>query len=275
MAFGRIAELSVGENGTGLLISDLDIDFKIEKSRSLADNSAEFTIYNAKEATRRDVLKKGANVIFSLGYRDEATATVFIGNIDKSFSQKQGPDWITQIKAFTIRSKDAPLETIPIGLSFNPGAALSQPLLAISQAAGLVLSGIENVTTIKLPNGWVHAGTFLGAIRYIKAILDNNNIGMFIDNSEIVLYRLGEPSRYKTVVLSYTGGLKTIRDITKADEKDKRIEFKSLIIPQCRVNGVVTAITGGTHDGTYIVDRLSMRGNNYGGAFEMIGEATA
>lgn len=275
MAFNRVVELSIGEDGTGVLISALDIDFRVEKTATLAENYAEFTIYNAKESTRNDILKKGANVILSLGYEDEAVGTVFIGNIDKATSSKKGPDWITKIKAYTIRSKDAPLEIIPISLSYGPGTSVAQPIRAISQAAGLTLSGVENVQSITLPNGWVFAGTFKGALRYLKGILDANDIGIYIDNSEVVLYQLGVASRYKVVLLSTTGGLLSITDITKAEETKKRIEFTSLVIPQIRVNGVVTVTGTDTNNGSYIVDQFSIDGNNYGGKFEMVGEATA
>ena len=81
MAWGRIVELSVGSEGEGLLISDLDIDFKVIKSLTFADNYAEFRIYNAKEETRTKILKKGNNLIFKAGYEDEAVNTLFVGNI--------------------------------------------------------------------------------------------------------------------------------------------------------------------------------------------------
>lgn len=276
MAYKRVLNLSVGQNGTGLLISALDMDFRIEKSTDLANNTAEFTIYNANESTRKNVLKKGNNTLFDVGYEDEAIASMFAGNITQSISTKTRIDWITTIKASTIISKDKPLETIPISLSYNPGTPLSSPLRVLGSLSGLLISGIDNVTNLKLNNGWVYAGTFGGALRYIKAILDTNKIGMYIDNNEIVIYNIGTPSRYKTVLLSYTGGLLGVEDITKADEKKKRISFTSLIIPQIRVNGLVSLKNTGSNDGSYIVDKFTAQGSNYGsGAYQMKGEATA
>lgn len=275
MAFSRVVELSVGENGRGLLFSQLDIDFRIEKTITLANNTAEFTIYNAKESTRKDVLKKGNNLIFSIGYEDEAVGTVFVGNITASQSHKSGNTWITKVKASSIRSKDQPLQVIPISLSYGVNTPLSQPLNTLANASGLVISGIANTTNIRMSNGWVYAGTFGGALRYIKSILDSNNMGMYIDNNEIVIYKIGVASRYKTVLLSYTGGLLSVKDITKTGEKKKRIQFTSLIIPQIRINGVVSLKNTKTNDGSYIVDKLLLEGNSYGGKFETVGEATA
>lgn len=273
MAFNRIVELQAGYNGTGLLISQLDIDFRVEKTSDLASNSAQFTIFNAKESTRKGTLKKGNNIIFKTGYSDEAVGVLFVGNIITSTSEKPGNTWITKIKASSIVSKDKSLSVIPVALSYNPNVSISKPLNVLSQLGGLLVSGITNVENIKMPNGWVYAGTFGGALRYIKSILDSYSIGMYIDNNEIVIYKIGEASRYKTILLSYTGGLLNIKDITKTDEKKKRVEFTTLMLPQIRVNGIVS-FKGTSHDGSYIVDKFTAEGNNYGGNFGIKGEAT-
>jgi len=275
MALGRVSELSVGENGKGLLISALDMEFKIEKSTTLADNTGEYTIYNAKENTRKNVLKKGNNIIHSLGYEDEAVANVFVGNIITSYSEKVRADWITKIKASTVQSKDAALEVVTVSLSYAPGTPVSRPMQAIASAAGLIVNGITNISSLKMPNGWTYAGTFKGALRYIKSILDTNDIGMYIDNNEVVIFNNGTASRFKVVLLSYTGGLQSVRDITKAEEKKKRIEFTSIIIPQIRINGIVSIVNTPDNNGSYIVDKLTMTGDNFGGEFKMVGEATA
>lgn len=273
MAFNRIIELQAGPNGTGLLISQLDIDFRIEKTSDLASNSASFIIYNAKESTRKETLKKGNNIIFKTGYADESVGVLFVGNITTSTSEKPGNTWITKIKASSIVSKDKSLSVIPVSLSYAPNISISKPLKILGQLGDLIISGITNIENIKMTNGWVYAGTFGGALRYIKSILDSNKIGMYIDNNEIVIYKIGEASRYKTVLLTYTGGLLNIKDITKTDEKKKRVEFTTLMIPQIRVNGVVT-FKNTSNDGSYIVDKFIAEGNNYGGRFDIKGEAT-
>lgn len=275
MALGRVLELSVGTDGTGLKLSNLDISFEIEKSKTLAENTAEFTIYNAKESTRNDVLKKGNNLIFKFGYEDETVATIFVGNIIDSYSEKKNADWITKIKASTVSSKDRAIDIIPISLSFTQNTPISEPINAIATASGLVVSGIENIDGINLINGWVFTGTFKGALRYLKSILDATSYSMYIDNNEIVIYKEGESSRYAVSILSYLGGLFSIKDISKAGEKEKRIEFTSLIIPKVRINSLVKVVNTNTNDGSYIIDKLKMTGSNFENECKMIGEALA
>lgn len=275
MALGRVLELTVGANASGLLISDLDVDFKIEKSAVLAENTAEFTVYNAKEATRKKVLRKGNNIICSLGYKDEAVANVFTGNIETSISQKKGSDWRTTIRAYTIQAKTQSLGKILLSLSFSPNTPIATPLQKLADLSGLVLTGIENVSEVSLPNGWVFAGTYTGALRYITTILASYDIGLFMDNNEIVIYKIGEASRYKFVQLNYNGGLLSITDITKAEETKKRVAINSIIIPQLRVNGIAVITDTGSNDGSYIIDRFNMSGNNYGGGWNMMSEGVA
>lgn len=275
MALGRVLELTVGANATGLLISDLDVDFNIEKSAVLAENTAEFTIYNAKEATRKKVLRKGNNLICSLGYKDEAVANVFTGNIETAITQKKGPNWITNIRAYTIQAKTQSLGKTLVSLSFSPNTPIATPLQKLSDLSGLVLTGIENVSSVQLPNGWVYAGSYTGALRYITTILASYDIGLFMDNNEIVIYKIGEASRYKFVQLNYNGGLLSITDITKAEETKKRVAMNSIIIPQLRVNGIAVITDTGANDGSYIIDRFKMSGNNYGGGWNMMSEGVA
>lgn len=275
MALGRIVELLIGENAQGLKISNLDIEFDIEKSRTLADNNAEFTIYNAKQSTRNDILKKGNNLIFNFGYKDETTATIFIGNIIDSYSEKINADWVTKIKASTVRAKDQALEIIPISLSYGQNTPIAEPIKYIAAASGLAISGIENINGLKLINGWVYAGTFKGALRYLKSVLDATSYSMYIDNNEIVIYKTNTASRFTVSVLSYTGGLRSIRPISKVEEQKKRVEFTSLIIPKIRIDSLIKVVNTSSDDGVYIVDKLKIAGSNFDNECKMVGEATA
>jgi hypothetical protein len=275
MALGRIVEVIVGPDGTGTIISNLDVEFRVEKTINVEQNTAEFTVFNAKETTRSQVLRKGNNIVLNLGYEDEATATVFVGNITEAVSERVQADWITKIRAVSIRSKSAPLKAISIALSYGPDATLSVIMEKIGATAGLVITGISNIAGITLPNGWVYVGTFLGALRYLKNILTPLGKGLYIDNNEILIYNLGTASRYKIVRLSYASGLLSVKDVSRAEDNKKRLQLESLIIPQMRLNGAVNLIGTPSQDGTYIVDSFKIQGNNFGGQFKMTTEVSA
>ncbi|MGD8707102.1 MAG: hypothetical protein PVI88_00275 [Nitrosopumilaceae archaeon] len=281
MAWDRYTKITVTNEGTGLVISDLDIDFDINRSITLAENTAELTVYNAQETTRKQVLKKGATIVFEAGYKDESVATIFAGSITKSNSYKNGNDVITEIKAVAGRGSNISLKNIDISISYSAGTFLSRPIRDIAALMGLVIHGIETAN-IKLPNGWVFAGSVNGALRYIHDVLSSSGINMYIDNNELVIHNVTGTSRFNIVLLSYEGGLLKIEDITEAEnqsstsknkskEVKKKLKFDSLLISQLQINCPVTFRTENLN-ATYIVEKLRFFGNNYGGDFNCEGE---
>jgi len=271
MALDRICELIIGENAEGLLVSGLDVDFNIERSLTFSENTAEFTIYNAKEETRKNVLKKDNNLVFRVGYSDEAVGVIFSGNIRESTTVKNGVDWETKIFAVTGVGTDGALLSQYISLSFSAETNLQDIVKNLSNLYGMVVYGLENADIV-LQNGWVYTGLLGGAFRYVEDILKSNNKGIYRDLNEIVIFNKGENSKFNVAVLSLTGGLKNIQDITDKESASKtRLKFESLIMPQVQVNGLVN-IKHPNVEGFFTVEKLTYSGNNYGGDFNMTGE---
>ncbi len=106
MAFNRTIELQVLSGNTELVsISDLHVEFDVNRTITLAENTGSFIIYNAKKSTRNEVLKEKNYLIFKAGYEDEAIGTIFMGNIDRSISEQDGPNWITTVDTKTVQSQ--------------------------------------------------------------------------------------------------------------------------------------------------------------------------
>lgn len=296
MAWGRVVELVIGPGGFGLLISDLDIEFEIEKTMKLSENFARFKVYNASANTRNTILIEGNNVTFSAGYEDEGklapgSNTIFVGQIDSVTTKKIGPDWVTDIKAVTSRGKGKTINTIPITLNVTKGTPLSTVITTIASTLGLVTFGLENTSDIILQNGWCYMGTTNGALRYIQKILKNEGRGIYFDDDELVVFNIGIPSKVEVVVLTYTGGLLSVEDITEKPEESpplatkkkrvkkvlkekiaKKIRYESILIPQLQLNAPVTLINT-SQDGTYINIKVTYEGDNFGGDFKCKGEA--
>lgn len=278
MAWNRQIELTVGADGTGLLISDLHIDFNVERSITFSENSSEFVIYNAKADTRNKILQKDNNLIFKAGYEDEGIGTLFIGNITESKSIQEGPDWKTTIQAAAIRSEKEPLENTTVSISFASKSLLNSIIDEIGTAMGLVVLGSENAS-VELPNGWTYVGSAKGALGYCNQVLKDNDAALYIDNNSIVIYRTDViSSRFSGLILSYDSGLKSVQEITETTDekkrKEKRISFNSIMLPKIQPNGLIQ-IKNTKNDGTYLVEKIRFFGNNYGGEFDCEGEAIA
>jgi len=273
MAWGRVVKLTVGTLVSGFVVSDLDIDFDVQRSITLSENTAEFKIYNAKRSTREKVLKKGASIKFEAGYKDETSATLFMGNISGSNSVKNGVDWITTIKAVSGRGPNINLQNIDVSISYNAGTFITRPIQDVATLMGLVVHGIANAS-FPLANGWVYAGSVNGALRYLKDVLLSFGVNLYIDNNELVLHQINQTSIFNVVVLAYSGGLLNIENISisenqsiksksKLKEIKKKLKFTSLLIPQLQVNGLVIFKTFYLNS-TFAINKLKFFGNNYG-----------
>lgn len=275
MAWSRVIELSVGSDGSGLDMSGLHVDFRIERSISVAQQRAEFTVYNAKEETRKEVLRSGNNVVFRAGYEDEGLGTLFIGSIIDAQSQKRDRDWRTTINAAALRGQSTALARTNVALSYAPGTELAAVIGDIGTALGLVVFG-QAQARIALPNGLVFAGNARRALAYAEEILVNNGAGLYVDNGEIVIYRDGEQQsgEFGSTLLDYDTGLLSVEDITEAGDQRRRVRFRTLLIPKLQPNGLITVRTERV-SGTFIIERVAFSGSNYGESFIAEGEAVA
>jgi len=288
MAWNRLVELKIGESGTGLLVSDLDIQFSVRRSVTFSNNNAGIRIFNAKESTRNKILKIGNNVVLGVGYEDEHQSgnlpTIFIGNILFAMSRKTGADWITDIEVSMMQTAKASLESLAVSLSYTKGVPISKPIEEIASVMGLAVNGQANLANLTLINGWAFAGTPRQGLADLRNRLRPHSLDLFVDNSEVIIYRVGTPkSTFETVLLTPDSGLLKV-DVTnrqdkigdKAEEYKKRIRFASLLNPKLQPNGLIT-ISGvnSSVNGTYLVEKVNFKGNNFGGPFDAIGEAVA
>jgi hypothetical protein len=278
MAFKRVIELTVGADGTGLLISDLNVEFNITRSITFEENIAEFIIYNAKEDTRKQVLREGNNLIFKAGYEDEGIGTIFIGNITKSISTLSGPDWITRVESATIQTSKKPLTNNYISLSYSADTPLSQPLQDIASSIGLGLFGIENVIGIILENGFTFAGSARNALVTLNKKLKTEERALYADNEELVIYRLDQKtSRFSPILLDYESGLLKIDDITEKDNQTKknprRVSIETILIPKLQPLVLAKVKNTSSLDGVYFAEKVITAGDNFGGPFNMTTEA--
>lgn len=274
MAFDRIVEVEIFETPLSKLrIDNLEISFIVERSITLAENTLELTIYNANPSTRKTALKKGNNIIVKTGYADEVTKTIFIGNISYSASKYDGVNYVTTVQAVMARGDNQPFENINISVSYAAGTALSTVIQELAVAYGLSVAGIPNAQ-IALPNGLVATGTVRNALKYCNKILNDNSAGLYIDNNQIIIYKTGEATRFDIPLLSYENGLLSANEITEPGEDKKRIEFRAIMVSALTINSVIR-IQHPEVDGTYVIEKLTFSGDNFGGEFNVKGEATA
>lgn len=281
MAFNRKVSLIIGigdndaVNKQGLEIADLDIEFDVTRSRTLAENTAKFKVYNLSEKTRQNNLKQGAGIIFSAGYEDEGTGVLFTGAIDKIDYEKQDGNFITNISGVSF-SGDNNLENSPVSISYAKDGRISEIITDIADALSLPVYGIKNAD-IKLIHNFTFAGTARAALRRLEWMLAVEGIKIMIDNGELIVYKEFGESLFEAFILDYTSGL--VSAVPKVDDKDKnivtdRVIVTSLIVPKMRP-GTLFKVSGDYVNGAYIAEKVQAVGSTFGDQYEMITEAKA
>ena len=270
MAFIREIELIVGQGDVGLEIAKLDIDFDISRSTTQANNTATFTVYNAKESTRTEILKKDSNIRFKAGYADEGNiGIIFFGTVDKVNSKKQGVDWITTIQAKDISSNQEGLANRSFNFSYKKGSNLSQVINDLAGILSIPVAGVENAN-IKLNNGFVFVGTLNNLIRKINKTLQVDETQLYFDSNEMVIFKQGgKSSKFGVTRITPSSGLiGTVEKVNNENEDDTRarVNMTVLMNPKLRPNGLINVSSSGLN-GSYILEKVRFYGNNYGGDF--------
>jgi len=108
MKFGRYYEIRIKTPDGFLITIKPPVTFVMEVQRDMraAVNNASLTIYNLAPNTRNHIYKdlytftQRWQMSIVAGYGETELYEIFRGNIEEAYSLKQGPDWVTTIKAY-------------------------------------------------------------------------------------------------------------------------------------------------------------------------------
>ena len=227
---GSSATLATGEV-LGYVVSSLHTDFKVNRSRTFSENTAEFKIYNANAEHRARMTAPGMRVRFSAGYRDSGGPLgIFWGTVTAgACSEKKGTDWVTTLpcisslsealgtegvvvaakNAKTLQAKQEiqtrQINRIPVSFGYAPGHPIRQVLWDIQAITGLAVYGAEALPTETLKNGFNYSGGVRGAIdQFKKTCLIPIGWTLYIDNQQLIVYPVDEKAQYTVVTAHLT-----------------------------------------------------------------------
>lgn len=230
MAFGRILDIYVGPGPGGecvdgpamvgndkmlqlvgfdraLGIEPLHADAEIHRSNRMDRNTANIKIMNLREDVRKWLEISGNVVRVDIGYEDEGSGTVFLGQIHKVSSTLVGSDWVTELQCYHFRAKGMDFETLLVAVSYDPGTNLQTVLEGLGQLLNVPVLG-ANVSQIELENGFVEVGPMKRALTHVSKTLADKGYGMFYDLGEIFVYQASQPiTMLPTINLSLATGL--------------------------------------------------------------------
>lgn len=204
MLFDRVYRLLVGKKGDskGLEITDLRIEFDIEKSAKKNPNKGSIKIYNLAKHTRTELEKPGTRCVLYAGYKDQdGPQLIFQGDVTFAWTQFKLPDVITELElgdgASEIRDK-------MISVGYDKGVKSKQILQDASKKMETPLVIPSNLAE----RTWDHGFSFFGPVRnLLDKITKGSKSEWSIQNGNLQVIENGMVTTRQGVTLSANSGL--------------------------------------------------------------------
>lgn len=272
MAFGRVIKVKIGPPGQeGLLITDLTVEFNIEKNTAETTNVGRINIYNLAAESIARVAKAGYHVILIAGYEDETAGELFYGDIKHASPRQDGNDIVLEIEAYDGQTT---LERTTSSVSYRAGVN-ARTIIGDLQAAfnydatiGLQLVPID----VTYPKGYVFSGKTKDAL---TEVLNKCGLKWMVQNEKLVIYNPGQSTGETGLKLTASTGLvispEPVEDKTAdptTDTAAMRWKVTALLFPQL-IPGARVQIESRSLNGTFVIEKSTFSGNNRDGDFKV------
>ncbi len=266
----RKTRVSFGLKGQPFtVVTGLFTQFNVEKSSEKTSDRTSIQIYNLNETSRATLQEKNVIVRLDVGYQDNLDE-LFVGNISKGSSDRQGNAWVTTIEAGD--GQDA-LKNAQVNTTLGPGANTKQVLETLASSLGKGIGTIKGVVSNKLFQNGI---TLTGDVETrIDEVVDKMGLEWYIQDDKLHVLPPDEPSEDIGILLTPNTGL--IGSPVEREESKgggKFLEFTSLLRAQIKP-GVSLRIQSRDVDGFFKVRKATYSGDNRKGPFEVVCEAKA
>lgn len=236
---------------------ELRVQFEVTKSIKGALNNCKIKIYNLNNDKRRKLVKDKEDnrmrlpFLFKAGY--DRLETIFKGTVLEAFSEKQGSDFIT-----TINSLDGGVDYLN---SFTSKTVTNNDTKNI-------LSDMPNTHHGKITprKKLIRPKVLVGnSAKLIEDSLADDET-YFIDEEKLYIIKDDEVlSNYIPLINVETGLLKT------PTKKKQEITIQTLLNPAVKIGCLVKleSVTADWLNGTYKVNTIKYKGDNYGSDWSM------
>ena len=278
MLFDRVYRLLVGKKGEekGLEITDLRIQFDIEKSAKKNPNSSSIKIYNLKKETRAEFEKPGTRCLLYAGYKDgEGPLLIFNGDVTFAWTQFKLPDIITE---FELGDGATEIRDTTISVGYDKGIKSSQIFNDVAKKMDVPLTMPSNL----VDRVWEHGLSYFGSARtLLDKVTKGSNTEWSIQNNNLQVIEQGMVTTRQGVLISANSGLvgfaereRQSKDGNSKSEKAKEPEksddgwrIKTLLMPQLNPGDRIQ-LDSRSVQGVFRIQELKHTGDNWEGDWQ-------
>ena len=272
MSFNHKYELIISEtNESGpndaLLIDQLQVEFDIQKDTSSKMNETTIKVYNLSESSRNLIKtyeKNNGFVKLSAGYEDTGTALLFVGNIIKLNSYKEGPNIITDI---TCSDGYVSVKDSVTNRRFPEKVSLKTIITTIaSQDMGLALGEVlgKNLNKTYERGITVEGNSYA----YLKKVAKEHKLELSIQNNTLTVLPTQGTSQRVALNLSSTTGIigspqftgQKAAETTDTKNPKSGIKLDHILLPSV-FPGRIIIVDSKFASGSYKVEKVSHRGS--------------
>lgn len=258
--FDRRCAFSFGIQGTTLTkVTDLRIEFEIEKTSENTYNTATVKVFNLSKKSRSIVNQSSPTkpmiVQLEVGYYKNSNLSVlFTGNAPKCFSTVIPPNTITE---FVSQDGQYELSNATLDKSYSEGAALQTVLNDVIAATGLKTGYMPTNIDDKFQNGICVSGS---CKKHLDTLTQKAGLEYSIQDKEIQIKKANLTVGGTILLLTPETGL-----IRSPIKREQGIEFTSLIIPKYLNPGKSVKIESRDFKGTFVIRKSIFKGCNLDG----------
>lgn len=265
LLYDRIVRTSFGVRGEPFTVVDkLFTQFEVEKTSEKFPNRVRIQIANLNETSRATLQRRDVIVKLDAGYQGQPDE-LFLGNISKAASVRNGRDWITTIEAGDGQNAFKS----QINRSLGPGATGQQVVEELAGALRATVGVVKGISDEIFQNGIVLSGD---VEKRLDEITQKMGVEWSIQDEKLTILPPDQPSEELGIVLApETGLIGTPFEREDKDGAGKFLEFRSLLRAQIRP-GVSVRVNSEEVDGFFKIRKATYTGDNRKGPFEVLCE---
>lgn len=244
-----------------IVVTDLRVQFSVEKTLQKEPNRCEITITNLSERTRGELQKKPLLVRLDAGY-DGQLARIFSGDLRWAQSKHEGPDWETMMQ---VGDGDRAFRFARVSRSFKPGTKARVLVEEAAKAMGLQMPADARAMTELLAE-YASSVVVQGPAHVeLSRVLDAVGLSWSVQDGRLQILQSTGVRRDQAILVRQDTGLIGTPDYSAPEKKGEspKLTFKMLLYPGLTPGGKVRLETSQIN-GNFKVLRVAHTGDTHG-----------